>query len=562
MERSAFSTTVLMGYQLKAKYKEQYIENYRNNPLIESLPDIYKQNEVINMLKRLPSLNEGDKDLPVEIRLHLISQIRGDFLQPLPLHLNIELAISRMIRTGYVGRNPISPLYAKLFTEDFIEILNSSSKKQRTNRSTATSHAVIGISGIGKSTAVEEVLLLYPQVIIHDESNDEKYKIGYLKQIVWLKIECPFDGSRKSLCLNFLRAVDDILGTTYLEKFKYLTEEQLIGKMAHISSLHCIGLLVIDEIQRMKKGEEGQKTVNFFVEMHNKLGVPLFFVGTYKAFNLFNNLLANARRVSEEGLEIVDRMSNDKEFKYFLNTLWNFQYTKEKMPLTDEISEYIYDQTQGITSLVINLFMHSQVKAIMEGIEKLTIKIIKETAKERLRIFIPFINALRIGNRKDLEKYDDLKPDWVIVNETIKENVDTNVYGAEVDEQERAISYNLLLRKGIEIAQNLGCNNPDAANLVTDLLKNNSNAYGDPSQFLQSIAAKILNIANLNDNLSKNKNTTSRTNKTKETKKTNNVYLLSELGRKALKKKEPISQILALNGYIKPYDEFISGGSK
>ena len=53
--------------------------------------------------------------------------------------------------------------------------------------STADSLSIIGISGIGKTTAIERLSLMYPQVIKHETYEGQSFN---RTQIVWLKIDC------------------------------------------------------------------------------------------------------------------------------------------------------------------------------------------------------------------------------------------------------------------------------------------------------------------------------------------------------------------------------------
>ena len=55
---------------------------------------------------------------------------------------------------------------------------------------------------------------MYPQVIEHTE-----YKGMPLAatQIVWLKLDCPHDGSRGELCYRFFKAVDDAVGSEFFD---------------------------------------------------------------------------------------------------------------------------------------------------------------------------------------------------------------------------------------------------------------------------------------------------------------------------------------------------------
>jgi type IV secretory pathway ATPase VirB11/archaellum biosynthesis ATPase len=198
--------TVLMGRQCYATYINPEVPIYKNNPLIEALPAINTFEEVGRSILHLPEYSNSEREIPPEKRIHYVEQIR-DYMQPLPIHLKIESTISIMIRRGYIGRNPLSPFYARQFSVGIKDILdtklNTEGKNLIGNQSTAKSYTVIGISGIGKTTAIEKVLLMYPQVIVHTDYKANDLVLGYLKQIVWLKLECPFNGSRKSLCQQF-----------------------------------------------------------------------------------------------------------------------------------------------------------------------------------------------------------------------------------------------------------------------------------------------------------------------------------------------------------------------
>lgn len=70
-----------------------------------------------------------------------------------------------------------------------------------------------------------------------------------------MKIDCPHDGSLKSLCHNFFREIDSVLATNYVKRYaeKRHGVETLIALMSHLANTHAIGLLVIDEIQHLTR---------------------------------------------------------------------------------------------------------------------------------------------------------------------------------------------------------------------------------------------------------------------------------------------------------------------
>lgn len=103
-----------------------------------------------------------------------------------------------MIREGYVGRNPKDGSLNTHLQNGYERLMSGKDDMIRfpTANSTARSLAFIGCSGSGKTTTLNKVLSTYPQVIYHSELN--------FTQIVYLRVDCPHDGSLKSLCLHFL----------------------------------------------------------------------------------------------------------------------------------------------------------------------------------------------------------------------------------------------------------------------------------------------------------------------------------------------------------------------
>jgi hypothetical protein len=93
--------------------------------------------------------------------------------------------------------------------------------------------------------------------------------------------------------------------------------------------------------------------------------------------------------------------------------VWKYQWTRDETPLDDELREALYDESQGIVDVVIKLFMLAQFRAIGRGgggRELLTPQLLRRVAAEEFQIIRPMIEALRRGDRRALEVYDDLEP--------------------------------------------------------------------------------------------------------------------------------------------------------
>lgn len=398
-----------------AEYQDTGVHAYKDNPFIEALPPIQEPFEDTKNLisKVMPTLD--DLKQKRVIRAHNIHQITGSFFQPLAMHMLLSERISLMIRGGYVGRNPntgklqqhLQNGYERLQTGD----LNA--KRFDETESTAHSMAIIGCSGSGKTTSLRRILGAYPQVIFHPTLN--------CHQIVYLKIDCSHDGSLKELCLNFFRAIDKIIGSNYEKKYgmKRHGVETMLALMAQTANMFALGLLVIDEIQHLSRAKSGgsEKMLNFFVTMTNTIGIPVLFVGTPKARDIFDLDLRSSRRAAGLGSifwnpipqYLPDQKSQNPEWIAFTNTLWKLQYLQKRDPiLNDEIRDTWFDLSQGILDIVVKLFILAQLRALATGAETITVELLKRVYEDELKLVHPMLSALRSGIPERIAQFSDL----------------------------------------------------------------------------------------------------------------------------------------------------------
>jgi len=376
-----------------AVYLQQALPEYRGNPFIEALPPILSVDEAIEALAVDPGYNEGEREMDTYYRLHAIRRLLRYF-QPLYTHIDIEQRISCGIRQGYIGRNPI---YTK--------------NNRYLGNPTALGFTIIGMSGVGKTTGIERVLSLYPQCITHFKYENNPF---YLKQIVWLKLECPFDGSIKGLCIDFFNTVDRVLESNYSQKFHTMrsTVDTMVPRIAQIADTHGIGMLIIDEIQHLSQAKSGgsEKMLNFFVNLVNTIGVPVVLIGTTKALPILQSEFRQARRGSGQGGLLWDRMQNDESWDIIMETMWKYQWTREKCPITRELKNLIYDESQGIIDIAVKLYVFAQIKAITDETESVTGTVIREAAGERLGLLKRPLDALRSGDISKIMMFEDIRP--------------------------------------------------------------------------------------------------------------------------------------------------------
>ena len=392
-----------------AQYHKQLLDEYRGNPLIEALPDIWTEDEVIRKLTRVAPHNDSERGYAPELRYHCIARLSQGYYQPLEQHIDIEVRISRCLRQGYLSRNPLAPAYARTLAEGFEAQTDRRMMTPVVTYSPRISgFTILGVSGIGKSTAVESVLQLYPQVIMHSEYNGKSFQQA---QIVWLKLDCPYNGNVRGLCFNFMKAVDDATGTGYFNEYhrSRVSTDSLMVLMQRIAATYCLGILVIDEIQHLDMaGSKSDEMLNFFVTLVNTIGVPVVMIGTPLAMRILQSEFRQARRGSGQGDLLWPVMGKDAIWDVFIESMWPYQWTRHTVPLTPEMNQALYDESQGVTVIAVILYEIVQLEAISSQKETFTPGDIGAAARKRLNFVQPMIRALRSGDNATIEKFGDI----------------------------------------------------------------------------------------------------------------------------------------------------------
>lgn len=396
---------VVRGKMEHAQYRESVVPIYRDNPLTEALPPIYTAENAYQSLTYYPEYQPDHRLLPNEIRLHLIYHA-NQFFKPNWIHLELEQRFSRLLRAGYLTRNPLSHGY---WREQEFRIQSISNIPHI--HAAATGFNMVGISGVGKSTAMEAILQLYPQVIIHRQYKEHPFNFV---QLAWLKLDCPFDGSVKGLCINFFQELDAILGTNYYLNYSRrgrASTDELLGHMKRLTALHGVGCLVIDEIQHLAAAKNlgVSKMLNFFVQLVNTMGMPIILIGTYKALPLLTSEFQQARRASGQGDFVWERMQQDEVWQMFIETLWRYQYVRNPTPLTPQLGDALYEVSQGITDFTVKAYLLAQMRAIATGIETITPALIRSVAVDSFRFSRSVLEALRLNDWSRLKSIPDIQ---------------------------------------------------------------------------------------------------------------------------------------------------------
>ena len=413
MHDQPLSPFVFQAPVIQAEYREQVVPSYRGNPLAEALPPHYSKEEVFKRIRYQPEYEEAHRHLSLEERFLMLGHAQR-FFEPFPQHFDLVRTFSRMLRDGYVGRNPLHRGYfpdseeklAALTWEQFQEEDGDEPPPGFNLGFTLT-----GISGIGKSRMFERIRRLLPQIIQHTNYQGRRFT---WTQLVWFKLDCPYSGSLNELCINFFTQIDAILGTNYYDRYgikRQPSKGAMIGYMARVARNHSLGALILDEIQnlRLAQNKEDLKLLSYLVQLDNDFGVPVVLIGTPAADQVLGGELRRARRAAGQGDMTWGRMQNDLEFLHLLEALWKYQYVHEPCKLTEELRSTLYYETQGITDLTIKLFFLTQAYAMVRKEERITRDLMRMTARKSMRLVQPLLEIIRSNNLRLLKAFPDLR---------------------------------------------------------------------------------------------------------------------------------------------------------
>ena len=345
--------------------------------LIVKLPPMLAGAELLSALEVLPEYDESIGDLDAATRLMALSDLYKLYLpsqMSVEIYSKLYLALLHSLQkkqTSLAIQQQIQN-YRAIRQQSYSGIIGGSD-----------SFTIIGASGIGKSTAISRAISLITgnKVIEVDEP--------YTTIIPCLVVQCPFDSSVKGLLLEILRKVDEYLGSKYYENAMRVraTTDMLIGSVSQVALNH-IGLLIVDEIQNVVNSKHGKSLVGALTQLINNSGISVCMVGTPESALFFEQAMQLARR--SLGIQ-YGNMGYDAYFEEFCNVLFSYQYVRNNSMLTPSITEWLYEHSAGIISVVVSLVHDAQEIAILSGKECLNLEILSMAYQQRLSLLHGYI---------------------------------------------------------------------------------------------------------------------------------------------------------------------------
>lgn len=354
------------------------------------LPEMKSGNELISALSIIPEYDETICQQNQAVRLMALSDVYQIYIpsqMSLEIYSKLYLALLRsMQKKGtQMAIKQRYENYKAIQQQSYSGILGGSD-----------SFTIIGTSGIGKSSAISRAISLITENRIIETDKP------YTKIIPCLIVQCPFDSSVKGMLFEILRKVDETLGSSY---YQYAlkaraTTDMLIGSVAQVALNH-IGMLVVDEIQNVVNSKNGKSLIGALTQLINNSGISICMVGTPESTVFFEQAMQLARR--SVGLQYTT-MKYDEYFQSFCKIIFKYQFLKNRTEITAAITEWLYEHSAGVISVVVSLIHDAQEIAILTGKELLSLDTLNEAYQQRLSLLHGYIQPSVIQNKPTTKK--------------------------------------------------------------------------------------------------------------------------------------------------------------
>lgn len=397
------------------------LDRFNHNPLIAALPKRATPVELASKLRFCPITPENLQGIPIHDRFTLLKSYKDTFV-PTTQSLSICLSLQQMIFDGYAQRDP-TLVESKKFIYSGGQLKGFKLAETEWWPSFSSGMVIDGITGVGKSQIIDRFLSLYPETVEHHHNEDCGWRS--LKQLCWLKIHMPSDGSRGGFLEGAFRALDQALGTNYSQQYssRSWSVEKLLVVFLHLLAVHRCGLLVIEEAQEKNLSQSpfSRDFVTFFLRLLN-WGIPTLLIGNPLAFGNLRDFSQDVDRFSDGGwhhlLPTLDPASEEWR-EDWMPGLWSptllerpdAEYTPfSSDPIDQSLAGFVWRRTGGVPRYLARLRAEVQEAALRSGLQRVTpalVDAVYRSSPKMIEIHAR-IDALALKDWRALERYSDI----------------------------------------------------------------------------------------------------------------------------------------------------------
>lgn len=401
------------------------LDRITGNPLLAAIPEQKSLIELAKALRFRPITPTHVNAIILQDRPRLVGEYRKIFVTTKQT-LAMARSLQQMLHEGLSQRDP-HQASAKTFIYKGGQLKGQELSKLEWWPSFASGMVIEGITGTGKSQLMDRFLSLLPQVIEHGPNPECGWRA--LKQLVWLKIHMPSDGSRGGFLKGAFLELDKALGTDYTMQYassRWTVEKNLVV-LLHLLSVHRCGLLVIEEAQEKNLSQSaiGREFITFFLRLLN-WGIPTVLMGNPLAFSKLREFSQDVDRFSEGGwFHLHPQMDPGSEewIEDWLPSLWAptllDHADADYVPITDDpieqtLAGFIWRRTAGVPRYVCRLRREVQDAALRAGATQVTAAMVDEVYRTSAKMIALHqrIDAFAKRDWRALQRFDDIPWDY------------------------------------------------------------------------------------------------------------------------------------------------------
>lgn len=394
-----------------------------DNILMKGLGPIRSRKEVATLLPHLPPRPADVATMPAEHAAQELMRVRDLHLPGLS-SLDLYETMQLMVRQNYLHLDPIDPRTWSIVGGE-----------RRVNPDVVTEFAcaVVGLSGTGKTQAVQRCLRLFPSQLIMHKTFPRL--VGPHMQVVWMSVTIPPGGRSIDVAATLREEWNLVTGT---QRFSPIlandrrTGMRLLEEWRQVAASHFLGVLHLDEVQNLfhisalkkrtkRSGLDNayelsiveDQVLKWILTLMNTWHIPLLVSGTPDGINALCRRLSNAQRFASSGYHEFERYSPDDVPLFrslFFDQLATYQYVARPIKVDDDLAKLVLQLTAGIHRLIIALWIGAQRIALRRGSGDLRTSDFKKAADTFLAPVREAVQALNSGDPRRMSMYEDLLP--------------------------------------------------------------------------------------------------------------------------------------------------------
>ena len=350
------------GSVVDAVYSHAPLASDAGNPFIEALP-VPRRGTAFSLAYNtgIPGFSHSETvSLPAEAQADLIDNL--DMVRvPLPVSKDIEESFHSSIREGYrlrmvsVAENPgqYCPVVEAGETRESAVVMNG-----RQASGEFRSLALIGFSGTGKTSTIEDLIKDCPQVIHHSFPDTPT-----VTQIAFVLAQAETNDNLRGLLLNIAKGIDRALHNHRPFYYAFAEKQKSIPSLSHyIISLietFSVGVIILDEVQNCNFRKNRQSSFEALLNITNQTKCRLILVGTEKAVSHITDSPQMTRRYRPVDFSLCCR---DRQFfAWMVRRFFNYQWFEPEVILSDdarteELIDALYKCSFGVVGVFKELY--------------------------------------------------------------------------------------------------------------------------------------------------------------------------------------------------------------